>query len=300
MSWLALQGHALLQALRRLATQPLGTVLTALVIGIALSLPAAGLVLLDNLSRLARGFGGQAEISVFMTPEADDSVRDALQQRLEADPRVRTQRLVPRAEALDALRRDGLADVLDGLGHNPLPDAFVIVPAGTGRALYDALADELADQAGVAHVQLDSAWVQRFQAFLDLGRMVMIALGALLGAALVIVTFNTIRLQILTRRAEIEVARLLGATTPFIRRPLYWLGMLQGALGGLIALGIVQTMSRVLRDPVQTLAQSYGTVFVLDGASPLQMVAIVLFAILLGWLGTAVSVRRHLGAGGVR
>jgi cell division transport system permease protein len=121
-------------------------------------------------------------------------------------------------------------------------------------------------------------------------------LAGLLGFALVIVTFNTIRLQILTQRQEIEVSRLLGATDPFIRRPFYWFGGLQGALGGLVALGTVWLGVRVLAQPVARLAETYGAVFTLNGPDWRAAIAIVLFATFLGWLGAAISVRRHLAS----
>jgi cell division transport system permease protein len=146
----------------------------------------------------------------------------------------------------------------------------------------------------VAHVQLDSAWVQRLHALIGLGRSAVLMLAGLLGFALVIVTFNTIRLQILTQRQEIAVSRLLGATDPFIRRPFYWFGGLQGALGGLVALGTIWAGVTGLAQPVARLAETYGAIFLLSGPDWRVSVAIVVFAAFLGWLGAVISVRRHL------
>ena len=146
----------------------------------------------------------------------------------------------------------------------------------------------------VAHVQLDSAWVERLHALLGLGRSAVLMLAGLLGFALVVVTFNTIRLQILTQRQEIAVSRLLGATDPFIRRPFYWFGGLQGALGGLVALGTMALGVEALAAPVARLAETYGAVFALSGPDLEASLAIVAFAAFLGWLGAAISVRRHL------
>ena len=146
----------------------------------------------------------------------------------------------------------------------------------------------------VAHVQLDAVWLKRLQALLGLGRSAVLILAGLLGFALVIVTFNTIRLQILTQRQEIEVSRLLGATDPFIRRPFYWFGSLQGLFGGLVALATVAIGIRALAVPVAALAETYGAVFALTGPDWQEALAIVAFASLLGWLGAAISVRQHL------
>jgi cell division transport system permease protein len=293
-NWFYLHWRAFAQACGRLAAQPLGTLLSALVVGIALSLPAGGYLVLDNVAGLARGVSGAPEISVFMAPEAGKPAVDEIDRRLKADNRLARYRFVARDEALAQLAESGLGDVLGGLEANPLPHAFVLVPANEDPALFDALAEDLRTWPEVAHVQLDSEWVKRLHALLGLGKSAVLVLAALLGVALVIVTFNTIRLQILTQRAEIGVSRLLGATDPFIRRPFYWFGGLQGLLGGLVALGAVWAVVLALRAPVAGLAQTYGAIFQLSGPGRVESLAILGFAVFLGWLGSAISVRRHL------
>lgn len=294
--WLYLHWRAFAQALRRLAAQPLGTLLSALVVGIALSLPAGGYLFLDNLASLARGVSGTPEISLFLESDAGAADAAAIERRLEAEPELASYRFVPRDEALRELERSGLGDVAGALAANPLPDAFVLRPRSEDPATFDALSAKIQGWPKVAHVQLDSAWVKRLHALLGLGRSAVLLLAGLLGFALVIVTFNTIRLQILTQRHEIEVSRLLGATDPFIRRPFYWFGGLQGLLGGVVALGTVWAVVAGLGHPVADLAASYGAVFTLAGPGEAESAAIVAFAVFLGWLGAAISVRRHLAA----
>lgn len=294
MNWFYLHGRAIAHALRRLAGQPLGTLLSALVVGIALSLPGGGYLLLDNVASLARGVSGTPEISVFLDMGAGAADVALIERRLKAEPALASYRYVPRDEALQQLQRGGLGDVLGGLSANPLPDAFVAAPRGEDPAVFERLAETMRGWPKVAHVQLDSAWVKRLHALLGLGRSAVMMLAGLLGFALVIVTFNTIRLQILTQRPEIEVSRLLGATDPFIRRPFYWFGGLQGALGGLVALGTVWLGVEALAAPVAALAESYGAVFALSGPGVPESLVIVAFATFLGWLGAAISVRRHL------
>lgn len=293
-NWLYLQARAFTQAFRRLAAQPLGTLLSALVVGIALSLPAAGYLLLDNIASLARGVSGTPEISIFMTPDASGADVAAIEKRLRTDADISGYRYVPKDEALQQLERSGVGDVLGGLPSNPLPDAFTVTPRGDDPATYEALYARLEAWPGVAHVQLDSAWVRRLHALLGLGRSAVLLLAGLLGVALVIVTFNTIRLQILTQRHEIDVSRLLGATDPFIRRPFYWFGSLQGLLGGGVALATVWATVQALAVPVASLAESYGAVFTLNGPGLPESAVILGFAAFLGWLGSAISVRRHL------
>lgn len=293
-NWLYLHLRAIAHALRSLSGQPVGTLLSALVVGIALSLPGGGYLLLDNLASLARGVSGMPEISVFLDTQAQKADAAAIEVRLKALPELASYRFVARDEALRQLAAGGLSDVLGGLGDNPLPDAFVLTPQGEDPALFERMAADIGAWPQVAHVQLDSAWVARLHALLELGRLAVLMLAGLLGFALVIVTFNTIRLQILTQRQEIEVSRLLGATAPFIRRPFYWFGGLQGTLGGLVALATVWLGVQALGQPVARLAQTYGAVFQLGGPDWRASVAIVAFAAFLGWLGAAISVRRHL------
>ncbi len=271
-----------------------GTLLSALVVGIALSLPGGGYLLLDNVSSLVRGVSGTPEISVFLDVDAGAPDVAAIEQRLKAEPGLASYRFVPRDEGLRQLEAAGLGDVLGGLKSNPLPDAFVIAPRGEDPAVFAELAARMQAWPKVAHVQLDSAWVERLHALLGLGRSAVLILAGLLGFALIIVTFNTIRLQILTQRQEIAVSRLLGATDPFIRRPFYWFGGLQGMLGGLVALGTIWLGVQALGQPVARLAETYGAVFQLSGPDWRAALAIVAFAALLGWLGAVISVRRHL------
>ena len=294
MNWLYLHLRAIGHALGRLAGQPLGTLLSALVVGIALSLPGGGYLLLDNVSSLVRGVSGTPEISVFLDVDAGAPDVAAIEQRLKGENELASYRFVPRDEGLRQLEAAGLGDVLGGLKANPLPDAFVLAPRREDPALFERMAERMRTWPKVAHVQLDSAWVERLHALLALGRSAVLMLAGLLGFALVIVTFNTIRLQILTQRQEIAVSRLLGATDPFIRRPFYWFGGLQGALGGLVALGTIWLGVQGLGQPVARLAETYGAVFQLSGPDWRASVAILAFAALLGWLGAVISVRRHL------
>jgi cell division transport system permease protein len=293
-AWLYQHRKAIAHAVGRLLGQPLGTLLSALVVGIALALPAGGFVLVDNVASLARGVTGSPEISVYLQLDASDEDVREIESRLRESPDLSGFQFVPRDTALAQLAENGLADVLDGLPENPLPHAFIITPVREDPALFDTLKARFSDWPKVEHVQLDAAWVQRLHALIALARLCVSLLAALLAAALVIITFNTIRLQILTQRAEIEVTRLLGATDQFIRRPFYWLGCLQGLLGGLIAWGIVSAGVSLLRPPVEALATAYGAVFALGGPEPSQAGTLLAISVALGWLGTALSVRRHL------
>ncbi len=291
-TWLRQHRAALARAVRKLAAQRAATLLNALVIGVALSLPAGGYALLANLQGVAQRFTFEPQLSVFLKPEAK---RAELEARLRADPRVAALRFVPRDEALAELRvAEGLADVVAALERNPLPDAFVVRAAGDGAAALEELSRALKALPGVANVQVDSAWAERLAALARIGRLALAALAVLLAVGLVAVTFNTIRLQILTQREEIEVSQLLGATDAFVRRPFFYQGVLQGLAGGLLALVILWAGLWVLNFGVRDLATAYGSSFELAFLPGRDALAVVAFAALLGWLGALLSVSKYL------
>jgi cell division transport system permease protein len=180
------------------------------------------------------------------------------------------------------------------LERNPLPDTFVVRAAGGGAPALEALAGTLRALPGVASVQVDSAWAERLAALARIGRLALAALAVLLATGLVAVTFNTIRLQILTQREEIEVSRLLGATDAFVRRPFFYQGVLQGLAGGLLALVILEAGLWVLNLGVRDLARAYGSSFELAFLPARDALAVALFAAGLGWLGALLSVSRYL------
>lgn len=293
--WLLHHKQASSQALRRLAGTPLNTLLGALVLGIALALPAAGEMLLANFLRLAQRVAATPQISVFMALDAAKKEIAEVESRLRKHPLTREVRLVQREDTLKRFKEnEGLAEVLESLPRNPFPDAFVVVPRDESPAALEAMRAEFAKYPRVEHVQLDSAWVKKLDALLRLARLAVSLLAAVLGVALVAVTFNTIRLQILTQQEEIEVSRLLGATDAFIRRPFYYFGALQGLAGGLVAWSAVLIATLLLRGPVADLAALYGIEFSLHILPLADSLLLFGLAALLGWAGAWLSLTRHL------
>jgi len=292
--WLSQHRAALASAIRRLVAAPLSTLLSLLAIGIALTLPAAGFVLLDNLRDVGRNAAGAQQISVFMALDASRKDLAEIESRLRREV-PGTWRFVPREEALKRLQAsEGMAEIVASLPRNPLPDAFVVEPEGAAPEALEALRQTFTGWPRVAHVQLDSAWIRRFDAFLRLGRLAVSLLAAIFAAGLVAVTFNTIRLQVLSQAAEIEVARLIGATDAFIRRPFQYFGALQGLLGGVFAYALVAGGLGLLATPVAELAALYGGTFALRGPGALAAGALAAAGAGLGWLGAQLSVTLSL------
>jgi cell division transport system permease protein len=288
-TWLRQHRQALRLALRRFAG---GGVLSAVVIGVALALPAGGYALLESVRGLATRASLDPQVSIFLKTELKRAEAQALERPLRADRRLAKVRFIPREEALRELNAvQGLSDVTAALGQNPLPDAYVVT-VRSGEI--DLLVADLSKLPGVAHIQADTAWARRLAAVAAIGRLALWLLTFLLGLGLVAVTFNTIRLQILTQRDEIEVSKLIGATDSFIRRPFYYLGLLQGVVGGVIASTIVWIALALLNREVRVLAESFGSAFRISYLSPEDALAVVALAGLLGWLGAHLSVSKHL------
>jgi cell division transport system permease protein len=290
------QNLAVLRAvLRRIFSSRLGGFFNILVIGVALSLPAGMYLLLQNVQGLVAQLSGTPQISLFLSLDAKPGDIDSLRSQLAQNPAIARVEFVSRADALEQLKHStGLADVIGGLQQNPLPDAFVIYPRPDSALALEALRNGLAKLPRVEQAQLDSAWAYKLEALLRFGRIVVLILAGLLSLALVAITFNTIRLQILTQSSEIEVSRLIGATNGFIRRPFLYFGAAQGLLGGIMAWLIISLSLLLLNFELGSLTQLYASQFTLHPLSWGDSVSLLLFSMYLGWLGAWLSVARHL------
>ena len=285
---------ALRDAWRRLVSAPLNSLLSLVVIGTALALPSVGWVALDNLRHLGGHGAGTPQISLFMTLDARKADIDEIENRLR-EANAGPWHFVSREDAIKRLEAsEGMAEIVASLPKNPLPDAFIIEPDDIRPEVQETLVKSVSEWPKVAHVQIDSAWARRLDAFLRFGKLSLILLAALFGGALVAVTFNTIRLQILAQSSEIEVAKLIGATDAFIRRPFYYFGALQGALGGLFAAALVWLGVYVLTPAIDELVALYGAHFVLRSLAAPDIAALAGIGAALGWIGAWLSTAIHL------
>ena len=295
MNWLAQHVRVLLSTLRRLRAAPASSLLNILVIGIALSLPAGMYVLLQNIQSLAEQVAGTPQISVFLSMDASHDDIARIGRQLKQHGAVGQVEFVSREQALEQIKHTtGLTDVIGGLTQNPLPDAYIVSPKKLDSQALETLRDELQKWPKLEHVQLDSAWARKLEALLKFGRLTVLIIAVLLSFALVAVTFNTIRLQILTQRDEIEVSKLIGATDAFIRRPFLYFGLLQGLLGGVAAWLIIVISLYPLNSSLAGLVQLYGSNFTLRPPSSGNTLALLCFSAYLGWLGAWLSVAQHL------
>jgi len=281
--------------MRKWLAQRAAALLNALALGVALALPAGGYAVIESLQGLSTRSTIDPQLSVFMRTDATPEAARQLAARLRGDARVHRVRLVTREDALASLRgTSGLADVVAALGSNPLPDTLVVSVAGSGDGVLDELAEELGRAPGVALAQVDALWARRLAALERVGRLALALVAGILAVGLVAIAFNTIRLQILTQREEIEVSKLIGATDGFIQRPFLYLGLLQGLSGVLIALALVWAGLVLMNSEVVGLARTYGSDFRLAFLSLGEAIALASIAGALGWFGAYMSVSRYL------
>jgi cell division transport system permease protein len=293
-AWLIHHLHSLRTAADQFRATPLATLFTVLVIGVAVALPTGLFVLLDNLDRAAGGVKPQAEVTLFLKPGLSEPQGRALAARLAKAADIADVRFISRTEGIGKLEAAGLADITAGLPDNPLPHTLVLKPRQETPAALDTLGQRLQALPEAERVLLDTAWVKRLAALMVLGQDMVFMLAAMLGLALAAITANTIRLQIYAQRDEIEVARLIGATDRFIRRPFLYFGGIQGLVGGLAGWGLVMGGLQLIDGSVNQVASAYGVEYALSGLGPLELLAVLVLSGALGWLGAFFAVGQTL------
>jgi cell division transport system permease protein len=284
-------------SLFRLLSEPLSSLMTWAVIGIALALPLSLLLLLQNLQGLGTDIEQSRAISVYLdqtlAPAAQQATATALQERAD----ITTVTLISAEQSLAEFRAaSGLGNVLDGLDENPLPAVIEVIPADGEAQTITSLLEALSALEGVESVEYDLQWLQRLDAGVTLATNLVLLLAGMLGLGVLLVIGNTIRLAIENRRAEIVVVKLVGGTDAYVARPFLYTGLWYGAGGGMIGLLLVFAAIAMLKGPYENLLGAYAADTVLQTLSISGAFAVLAGAALLGWLGAQVSVYRHLRA----
>jgi len=294
-------GHlqALLGSLGRLARSPLSTLLTLLVIALALALPASLKVLVSNAQAATGNFGNAIDLSVYLRTDAPLAKAQQLAGAARGRADVAEVTLIPADQGLADFRSySGFGEALAALKENPLPHVLHVRPRAeaSSPAALEALRGYFKAWPEVELVQVDAQWVLRFNAMLEVARRLLLMAAALLGVGVLAVIGNTIRLEIAGRRAEIEVIKLVGGSNAFVRRPFLYTGLLYGLGGALLAWGIIALAVALLGEPVDNLARLYGSHFALRGPAPEEIGALLAAGAALGWLGAWISAARHLSS----
>lgn len=298
-SLLAYHVQSITQSLNLLCRKPFSTLMTVVVIAIALALPALFWVLTDNIGRLTAGWQQRGHISLYLKPSITEDEQKHLLKKIRETQGVGQAHLKSSAEGLSELiQQEGMHDIMSYLPENPLPSVVEVVPSipVDSEAKLDLLSRQLQAIPFVDQAKVDMEWISRLHAILGFVSKVANALIALLAMAVVLIIGNTLRLAIHNRQEEIQVLKLIGATDPFILRPFLYSGVWYGIAGAIVAVFFVNIFMLSLGIAVNKLAVVYQMHYPLAGLSIRQILLLVMFAIILGWLGARFSVKRQLAS----
>lgn len=302
--WFSNHINAIGNALAQFRRSPGHFFFNILVLAMTLALPFGGITLLDNVQSVTRQLSVSPEISVFL--KADTSAADAaaagqsVNRIFQAEKQNIELIFITKDTALQSLqKKTGLSDVIDSLGNNPLPDSYIIrlINGTENRNLptqIESAVTQLQKIPSVDKVQVDSDWTKRLAALLSVMRMGLLFLAIILSVVVIVVTFNTVRLQVLMHLDEITVSWHIGASRAYIRRPFYYMGIFLGLFSGIIALVLIDLCLYPFNTVIVELAQLYGSNFQLTPLSPAISAILLAGSAALGWLGAILSVNRQL------
>ena len=284
-------------SLGQLWRTPWGTLMSVAVIAVSLTLPTALYLVLELTDEISGSWQSGAEVTLFLTPAVDDAAAQELADRLTVRPGILSVSYVSAAAALQEFRqKSGFGTALDLLDENPLPSLLRVQPKleqSTPEQI-SRLLQQFEELAEVDTAEFDHAWVQRLHAMVAIGQRLALIASLLLGAGVVLIIGNTIRLAIFNRRDEIEISKLIGATNAFIRRPFLYSGLQQGALGGLLALLLVYGSLGLLAPVADRLAGFYQSGFTLQVVGWVELLLLPIIGGALGFFGAWLAVGRHL------
>jgi cell division transport system permease protein len=248
---------------------------------------------LGGAERLLQGWAGEVRISVYLGAGAD---LEAAARAARAIAPGREVEAVPAATALRRLAETlgEEARVLEGVGPGALPDAVEVRTPGIGLAAARELAARLARIPGAAEVDYGNAWLERLEVFVQRAKVAALVLFAALALATAVLVSNTLRLAVFARRDEIEIMKLVGATSGFVSAPFLIEGVLQGLAGAGLAVLALLGLHGLLVPRLQTAVALAGAITLRDTLPPALVVGLVGAGGLVGLLGSALSVARTL------
>jgi cell division transport system permease protein len=298
--------QVLLDTLGRMAKTPFSTLVSILVLGIAIAFPLILLKISDSTELISGQWQGKPKLTVFLQPlmaEAEDANADEIDRQsidfghqLLQIPTIRDIEYISPVEALEEFRQSsGLGDLLSGLPGNPLPPILVVHPEeDIGNSGIKLLAAQLLEMDQVDTVSYDHLWLERLAAMTALLKRSVLVLSALMAIGVVLIISNTVRTGIQDRSDEIEIVDQIGGTASFVRRPFLYYGVLQGAAGALLAMAFANSALFFLGRPVEQLASLYDSSFRIEWIDFQLFWLVLLVASLLGWISARFTVGNYI------
>lgn len=276
---------------------PFATLMTILVLGVALSLPSVFQVIYKNTERITEQWDKASEISLFLKKDISEQRIQVLINKLGLYNEVDTVTHISSHQALEEFKEmSGFSKALNYLDENPLPDVLIVVPLADAMniAASKLLVAKLKREQGVDLVRVDIDWIEKLQAILSVVVDIVIAIALLLLLSVLLIISNTIRLNILNQRAEIEVLKLVGATNSFIQRPFLYVGAWFGCLGGIIAWLLTFILVQWLQSGATSLMGLYKVEFQISPMNIEEVVMLISLSTFLGFIASYISVKQYL------
>jgi len=300
-NWLNHHLQAIKLVLSRMRSNLLSSFMICLVIGVALCLPSLFYLGVDNLSKLTDHMQNETEISLFLKLNASADTIAEIDALLAKNPAIKQYHLVTKDEAwqqLQAKSKDNqdVSDAINQLGKNPLPDAFFIQAKSANPETLEALRNTLQNIPGVEQAILNAEWAKRLATLLSIGKKLIFFIAALLTIVLLVIIGNTVRMQILTQKDEIEVSYLIGATNSFIRTPFLYAGVFYGLFGSALAILMIAGMIQTFNYSVLEISRLYNSDFSLTLFNANLFLTVIGVAVIIGWIGSYFAVTRAINA----
>jgi len=276
---------------------PFSTLMTILVLGISLSVPSVFHVLYKNTESISSQWDKASEISLFLKKDISSQRVQVLINKLSLYDEIETVTLITSHQALEEFKDiSGFSKALTYLGENPLPDVLVVVPtAGSMNiAASKFLVAKLKREQNVDLVRIDLEWIEKLQTILSVAVDIVVAISALLLFSVLLVVINTIRLNILQQRPEIEVLKLVGATNRFIQRPYLYSGLWCGVLGGCVAWLFTYIAIESMESGITNLMDLYKVDFHITLLSFDELGVLIAASSFLGLFASYISVKQYL------
>ncbi len=284
-----LHAHALFSSLGRLVASPFTSIMTIAVLAIAISLASGFYILVVNLQQLTGNLETSNQISLFLRDDVSDAHANKLAAGIKQNTSVQDVKLITREQALVEFKTySGFGAAINALEKNPLPIVIQVLPKNTleDRQELEILLKSFQQYPEVDFAQIDLQWVERLQSIMSVARLFATLLNVMLGAAVLFIIGNTIRLELHNRRDEVVIAKLVGATNSFIQRPFLYTGFWIGFISGVSAWFIVTVLMLILRQPVEKLSGLYEDGFHLLFLSFTETLAVLGISSALGILGS--------------
>ena len=294
--YLSLHLESARNAARHFIRQPFATLLILLMLAIAMTLPLALYLGVQSGQAVLGKLNEAPQITLYMELSADEVDNEAVKTLLAEDARISKSEFIGKQKGLQELQQSmGAQDLVSMLDDNPLPDVFIVTPdAGTAPEAMQVLQHDLSELPMVETARLDTEWMQTLYQINAFLHRIFWFLAITLSVAFVLVAHNTIRLQILSRKEEIEITKLLGAPASFIRRPFLYQAAWQSLLSAAISIGLCAWLMRASQPLINQIFRPYGLNIEWRFFHAWEILMVLAVVTALGISGAWLATQQHL------